>query len=199
MLHVVGFILSLILVAYSSFKLWKDRDEHTAKGRLWFELVVLAIGLAGAVISLLNGIAGSQKVTALQQSLDATQNYVVAAEEGRNPRSLTRAQQQQMLQDLQAIPPQTIAFYWDASSVESKRFALQVFYPFQQAKWSLAASGNKFGVPDYPIYIGYASGEEAIANTVQKAFEDAGITPHVEALPATNLKIALEIDVGDRP
>jgi hypothetical protein len=139
-------------------------------------------------------------LAALNQSLTATQGYVVALQEGRAPRSLTASQQEVMLRDLQAIgPPQTIAFYWDASSVEAKRFALQVLYPFQEAKWNIAAGGNKFGVPEFAIYIGYASGKEQMANAVAKAFEHEGLSPHVEALQGLSPQISLEIDVGDKP
>jgi hypothetical protein len=199
MLYIVGFICSLILVIYSAYKLWIDRSEHAAKGRLILEVVTLLVGLGGAGISLINGISGSRNLAALNQSLTATQGYILAAEEGRAPRSLTRSQQQVMLHDLQAIgPPQTIAFYWDASSVEAKRYALQIFYPFQEAKWNVATGGNKFGVPSFPIFIGYAPGKETVANGVAKAFEDAGLSPHVEALQTASPQISIEIDVGDK-
>lgn len=200
MLYVVGFICSLILVIYSAYKLWTDRSEHAARGRFLSEAVTLVVGLGGAVISLVAGISGSHKLAALNQSLAATQGYVVAAEEGRAPRSLTVSQQQTMLRDLQSLgPPQTIAFYWDASSVEAKRYASQILYPFQEAKWNVAAGGNKFGVPNFPIFIGYARGKETLASGVAKAFEDAGLSPHVEALQTSSPQISVEIDVGDKP
>jgi hypothetical protein len=200
MFYVVGFILSLILVVYSAYKLWIDRAEHTAKGRLGLEVVMLLIGLGGAILSLINGVSGGQKVAALNQSLAATQSYVVAAEEGRAPRSLTADQQQIMVRDLQALgPPQTIAFYWDATSVEAKRYALQILVPFQQARWNVPIGGNKFGVPDFPIYIGFAPGKESVANGVAKAFEDAGLVPHVEPTQNLSPQITIEVDVGDKP
>lgn len=200
MLNIIGFVLSLVLVGNSGFKLWSDRDELKAKRRLLREAMVLIVGLAGVIISLSNGIIGDHEIANLNQSLSATQSYIVAAEEGRAPRSLTAVQQQIILRDLKAIgPPQAIAFYWDASSVEAKRYALQVMYPFQQAQWTVPVGGNKFGVPNYPIYIGYGSGGETVAKGLEKAFNDAGLSAQIQYQRTVPANTVVEIDIGDKP
>jgi hypothetical protein len=78
MLYLLGFILSLILVVYSAYKLWIDRDEHEGKGTARTRSGHAAHSAGGAIVFLANGISESQKLAIMKQSLAATQSYVVA-------------------------------------------------------------------------------------------------------------------------